>query len=310
MIDADPRSDALPESRASALPASPAIAGMQNVDTSRIPFDEGSNEARMGADVNERAAGAKHAAHLGESTFWVIEVGVGEQRDDGVERLVRKRQPARVSLDEFGRHITGVFARDSQLIGRDVNADHGPAAPGKVRNGDAGTAPEVEALARTGAEESSQSLDCSRRDAHRADFLLVPIRQTVVSRWAGHKARIRHRSSWESELREAVTTRGAPKPVAVGRLFREDAMTPYMRFQAIGVLLLAVAAVLAASFLVGLLVFWDSALVRAIWRFARRGPVKDRGSLADGSIGVDPSGWYLPSQYRPRQRDDGPPGPG
>ncbi len=49
-----------------------------------------------------------------------------------------------------------------------------------------------------------------------------------------------------------------------------------LRFQAIGVFLLAVAAVLATSFLVGLLVFWDSALVRAIWRLARRRPVQDR----------------------------------
>ncbi len=85
-------------------------------------------------------------------------------------------------------------------------------------------------------------------------------------------------------------------------------MTPYMRFQAIGVLLLAVAAVLVTSFLVGLVIFWDSALVRAIWRFARRPPAEDRGSPPEGSIGIDTAGWYLPSQYRPRHQEDGPPG--
>jgi hypothetical protein len=75
-------------------------------------------------------------------------------------------------------------------------------------------------------------------------------------------------------------------------------------FQVVGVVLLTVALLLVISFVVGLALFSDSNLFRAIWHFGRRTSV-DRGSVErNGYFGLDTSGWYLPSADRLPRRDD------
>jgi hypothetical protein len=75
-------------------------------------------------------------------------------------------------------------------------------------------------------------------------------------------------------------------------------------YQIVAVVLLTIALLLAISFVVGLVLFSDSTLFRAIWHFGRR-PSVDRGSVErNGYFGLDTSGWYLPSGDRLPRRED------
>jgi hypothetical protein len=89
---------------------------------------EGPDEARMQPEVHEAPAGNQHARAFPNRARIVAEIGVREDRGDGVEGGSGERQRRGVGLDE----LDGVVApgRQPQLIRGDVDPGRRPAELG------------------------------------------------------------------------------------------------------------------------------------------------------------------------------------
>ena len=166
VVDADARPDpGLREVPGLRLPAGEAVFGMQQGRLTGAPLDRRRSEARMDAEVDERPAGPEHAPGFREGRARIIEIGVGEDRDDGVERGVVEREPmcvgAHEALDDRARVLLG----DSELVGGDVDCRDRPAGLDQERDRPAGAAPEVETAPRPVDRAAGPRLGARRRTA-------------------------------------------------------------------------------------------------------------------------------------------------
>src|SRR5260370_37499893 len=103
MVDADPRADALAESRTGVGPAAPTRAWVKYKAGAWFSFDIRRNEAWMGADIDEFRARSQNTEDLGEGPLGVVKVGVCEHRPDQIKGIARKGQLTRISLDQVLR---------------------------------------------------------------------------------------------------------------------------------------------------------------------------------------------------------------
>src|SRR5260370_750482 len=77
MVDADPRADALAESRTGVGPAAPTIAWVKHKAGAWFSFDIRRNEAWMGADIDEFAARTQNTEALGDGPLWRVRLRAG-----------------------------------------------------------------------------------------------------------------------------------------------------------------------------------------------------------------------------------------
>jgi hypothetical protein len=143
------------------------------------PVHEVADEARVGAEIEERAAGAQHPRRLREHRPDVVDVGVHERGGDAVERAGGERQRERVGLHE--RHVRR--RGDAQLVGRQVDADE----PAPLRRDrvevQAGAAGDVEPPPAALAQQFAHREGAGPRRVV-GEGLVVVVRVTVVPRHA------------------------------------------------------------------------------------------------------------------------------
>jgi hypothetical protein len=190
MVDADPWADPLAEPRPIMVPAPLPIARVEQMRSGGAPLHERGDKAGMGADVAEPSAWAQHSAGFGEGSLGVVEVGVGQHRDDRVEGAVGERQVGGVGCDQDRAGWTGPLLGDAELVAGQVDPDHPPAPLQQTRDGNAGAAAKVEAAAWSGTDQPAKGVERGGGDLQSADLLVVPVGQAVIARWAGHGGRI------------------------------------------------------------------------------------------------------------------------
>jgi hypothetical protein len=83
------------------VPSCVAIARVEHITCIRRPLDERTDEARVGADVGEPAAGPKHASDLAEDAADVVNVRVDQRRAGGIEGAGVEREVSSVALYEL-----------------------------------------------------------------------------------------------------------------------------------------------------------------------------------------------------------------
>jgi len=153
MVHADPGADPLAEPGAALVPAPPPVAAVEQVGSSGVALQERADEAGVDADIAEASAPAQHPGGFGERGLGVVEVGMGQDRDDRVERSVGERQGGDVGGDQDGAGRAGPLPGYAELVAGQVNPDHPPAPLEQAGDGDAGAAAEVEAGAGPGADQ-------------------------------------------------------------------------------------------------------------------------------------------------------------
>src|SRR5438105_15020882 len=128
MCRADLRADALaPDSRGLGPVRGVAVAGGELRDIAVVHEGVRPYEARVDAEINERACGAQHPSGLAYHRGEVRDIGVREHRDDGVEALVLERKRCRVDLEDLDPASAG----ELELSAGDVDPGHRPAALGE-----------------------------------------------------------------------------------------------------------------------------------------------------------------------------------
>jgi hypothetical protein len=81
----------------------------------------------MGAVEDQRPARGQHPRGFRQHGFEVVDIGRNPQCRDGRERTAGEREGGRVRLDDPAAPALG----DAQLVGRAVEADHGPPGGGE-----------------------------------------------------------------------------------------------------------------------------------------------------------------------------------
>ena len=206
VVDTDAPADtmpAVPKPGSIMPPPASAIPRMQEVRLVCASLDGRAHEAWMRADIHEPPTRAKDPGDLGEDGGGVVEVGVCQDRDDGVERGIGERQPGRVSRNQHGACCVSSLLGHGELVGRDIDADERPAEAVQYLKCDSRSATEVETSPWSLAQQALHRFELDSSQVDRADVVVVPIGQPVVPRCLLHEIDGRSlddRPAWGSEL--------------------------------------------------------------------------------------------------------------
>jgi hypothetical protein len=128
---------------------------MKEGERGRVLLDW-ADEARVVADVDETSAGPEQAPSLRRESGEIVDVGVRECREGGVERRVLKRHRGCVGVNELRpRRNSG---REPELVGGDVDAGDLPTQIRRDAKEAARAATEVDAAARPRSQQPAQQL--------------------------------------------------------------------------------------------------------------------------------------------------------
>ena len=117
------------------------------------------DEARVRAGVHEPAAVGKDTGALPEDRVQPVDVGVGERRDDGFEDAVGEWQRGRVGLKQRLGEPARAGVGHAQLIRGKIDAGGRPPGVGERGDEPSATAADIEAPARSRAEQAQSRGD-------------------------------------------------------------------------------------------------------------------------------------------------------
>jgi len=163
VVETDPARDHRPVARSAAGPSGRPVPGREG---QRLVFrlghavDEGPDETRMKAEVDEAPAGAQAPGHIADDGGEVLHVGVEEQAGRYGHRRIAHREEAGIGSHDGAQPAAG----EPELIGGDVEADGAVARVGEDPSKAPGAAGHVQACL---------SAACAEGFPEEGHFLLV-----------------------------------------------------------------------------------------------------------------------------------------